>query len=96
MVMRNRHEGSDSSHWWDDLPPRLRSRFTPPQKGVENQPSDSSSSPRAAEPRPLPLSRSDVIFDLSRFAILFFLLVIVILLYLLLALSYIHDWQLAK
>lgn len=92
MVMRNRHEGSDSSHWWDDLPPRLRNRFTQQQNAEENERSDRNSTPLA----PPPLSRSDVMFDLSRFAILFLLLVIVILLYLLLALSYIHDWQPAK
>ncbi len=30
MDMRNRHDGPDSTGWWDALPPRIRERVTPP------------------------------------------------------------------
>ncbi len=86
MVMRNRYEGSGSPQWWDDLPPRVRQRFTysrcEPAWPVRAAPSP----PTTPEPTP---KRYQVLWDLSRFAALFVLASVVILFYLLIALSYV-------
>jgi hypothetical protein len=89
MVMRNRHEGSGAPHWWDDLPPHLRGRFSlpPPEEADEADGLPS----RAAYPATRPLSRADFLIDLSRFAMVFLLISAVILLYLLVALTYVNS-----
>jgi hypothetical protein len=91
MVMRNRHEGSGAPHWWDDLPPHVRGRFSlPPAPGAaEPEAEDAPLIQPRYEPRPF--SGTDLIIDLSRFAMVFVLIAIVILLYLLAALTYIQG-----
>ncbi|MCS6866902.1 MAG: hypothetical protein RMJ56_12895 [Gemmataceae bacterium] len=88
MVMRNRYEGSGSPQWWDDLPPRVRQRFTPPRPGPELPTRSSPPAPPAAAPEPVP-ERHQVLLDLTRFAALFVLASVIILFYLLIALSYV-------
>jgi hypothetical protein len=93
MVMRNRHEGSNTPHWWDDLPPHLRSRFSGPllndEKPNDEEPRKTRKEPERTPEPPSAFSRSELIIDLSRFAIVFTFISIVILLYLLVALSYV-------
>jgi hypothetical protein len=92
MVMRNRHEGSGTPHWWDDLPPHMRDRFTQPLVKDENGNEGAREARReqAAAPEPQPaFSRGEVLIDLSRFALVFIFISSVILLYMLVALSYV-------
>jgi hypothetical protein len=87
MVMRNRHEGSGTPHWWDDLPPHVRGRFSLPPLPAAGE---AEPPPRMrAEPRPF--SGADLIIDLSRFAVICLLFSVIILLYLLVALSYVNG-----
>jgi hypothetical protein len=82
MVMPNRSEGG-SSGWWDDLPPRVKARFTgaPPL-------------PQPDPPAPAPTTRPgpttlDWVRELSRFALLFLAVAVANVLFLLVALSFI-------
>ena len=84
MVMRNRSDGSGPPHWWDDLPPQARDRFSPPL-APEAEPAD-----RAAEPPP-PLDRGELLRDLSRLAVLFALVALGNILFLLVALSFVNG-----
>lgn len=84
MVMRNRDEGSQAPHWWDDLPPKVRHRFTAPVSQAEEAPSGK------AEPLPA-LSRGQLLLDLSLLATMFVLVTIGILLLLLVALSFLNS-----
>ncbi len=86
MVMRNRHEGSDTPHWWDDLPPHVRGRFS--HVVLDDDLDDDFPPVRSA---PQPLSRADFLIDVSRFVILFLLISIILVLYLLTALAYVHG-----
>jgi hypothetical protein len=83
MVMRNRHDGTNTPEWWDDLPPSLRKRFTQPAI-VESQPGI----PLEREPR---LYRPGVMRDLSRLAVMFFAVAIANLIFLLVALSFLSG-----
>jgi hypothetical protein len=86
MVMRNRHEGSGTPHWWDDLPPHVRGRFSLPlPAAAEADP------PSRMRTEPRHPSGADLLIDLSRFAVVFLLISVVILLYLLVALSYVNG-----
>jgi hypothetical protein len=86
MVTRNRSEGSDPPRWWDDLPPRVRDRFAQPLVAdAEPRPED-----RTAEP-PSPLSRGELIGDLSRLAVVFVLIACGNILFLLVALSFVYG-----
>ena len=87
MVMRNRHEGSGAPQWWDDLPPRMRHRFT--QSLPPGEPSDRAALPQESESRPV--SRGRFLVELTRFAALCGLFSVIILLYLLVALSYVKG-----
>lgn len=79
MVMRNRHDGANSSGWWDDLPPAVRRRIAhSPHEEPDTVPSRESSS-----------GRPSIIRDLSRLAVLFLLVAIANLFFLLIALSFI-------
>ncbi len=83
MVMRNRDEGSQAPHWWDDLPPKVRERFTAPFAHDESPAGGS-------EPHP-PLSRGELLLDLSRLAAMFFLIALGNILFLLVALSFVNS-----
>jgi hypothetical protein len=82
MVMRNRHDGANSSGWWDDLPPAVRRRIAhsphSPREGPDTVPLRESTS-----------GRPSIIRDLSRLAVLFLLVAIANLFFLLIALSFI-------
>jgi hypothetical protein len=86
MVMRNRYEGSGSPQWWDDLPPRVRQRFTYSRR--ESEWPVRVATPPSPAPEPIP-ERHQVLWDLTRFAALFLLASVAILFYLLIALSYV-------
>jgi hypothetical protein len=86
MVMRNRGDGSDAPHWWDDLPPKLRERFTRPiaPSDHEEQPA-----PRPAEPPP-PISGGELVGELSRLAVVFALVALGNILFLFAALYFVY------
>jgi hypothetical protein len=82
MVMRNRHDGTDTPGWWDDLPPAVRRRFS------NRVPLPDSSEPLLFAGRePVP-TRPSVFRDLSRLAVLFLVVAVANLLFLLIALSF--------
>lgn len=83
MVMRNRSEGSGAPHWWDDLPPKVRNRFTLPLTPAG----------RAAPPADefAPAGRRELVRDLSKLAVAFALLGLGVLLYLLVVVRYVTD-----
>lgn len=77
MVTRNKHDGSGSNGWWDDLPPAVKKRVTPP----------ADESPEVAPPDPRTYHPA-VVSDLSRLAVFFLGVAVANLLFLLLALSF--------
>jgi hypothetical protein len=92
MVMRNRHDGANPSGWWDDLPPRVKARFTGPPLPAEAVPEPLA--PTAVHPRSTSL---DWVRELSRFALLFLAVAVANVLFLLVALSFIgHGPQPAR
>jgi hypothetical protein len=89
MVMQNRHDGSNSHDWWEDLPPGLRRRFgSYPQPPLEPDPARVH--PAAGDPTG---HRPGVIADLSRVAGLFLAVAAANLLFLLLALAFLFGGQ---
>jgi hypothetical protein len=85
MVMRNRHDGANAPEWWDDLPPKIRKRFTSRPRPEASASADDrldwqTNDPNPAHPR---LAR-----DLSLFLVLFLAVAIAILMFLLVAVSY--------
>jgi hypothetical protein len=86
MVMRNRGDGSDATHWWDDLPPKLRERFTSPiVPRAEERPA-----PRTENPPP-PVSGSELVGELSRLALAFALVVCGLILFLSAAVYFVYG-----
>ena len=77
MVMPNRYE---EPSWWDDLPPRVRSRFASPDEPAEQLVPPDAPSPSFA-----------LIRDLSRLAILFLLVAIANVAFLILALAFVDG-----
>ena len=82
MVMRNRNGGSEAPHWWDDLPPKVRQRFSQPPVYIEEEPAPRDDPPPA-------VGRGELIGDLSRLAVAFVFVSFAILLYLLVAVAYV-------
>jgi len=89
MVMRNRHEGG-GAHWWDDLPPHTRNRFSQLLPCGEGGREAEQAPARVRATRPA-FSQPDLLVDLSKFAILLCFISAVILLYLLVAMSYVAS-----
>ena len=89
MVARNQMEGSDSPHWWDNLPAQMRVRFSQPITH-DAEPELGNRDERAVEVLPPP-SRAEIIGDLSRLAGLFVLVACGCILFLLLALSFVSS-----
>jgi hypothetical protein len=87
MVMRNRGEGSNAPHWWDDLPPKVRERFTQPIAPLEPEERFDA---RVEEPPP-PISGSELVGELSRLAIVFALVALGNILFLFAALYFVHG-----
>lgn len=83
MVMRNRGDAGGASPWWDDLPPRVRARFTQSLIAARED------EPAPAAPAPEPSRRAELVADLTRFAALFAVVTVAILLYLLVVVSYV-------
>lgn len=86
MVMRNRGDGSDAPHWWDDLPPKLRERFSTPITQLDEE----RPAPRAEEPPP-PVRGSELVGELSRLAFAFALVVFGLILFLSAALYFVYG-----
>jgi hypothetical protein len=82
MVMRNRSNGNDSPHWWDDLPPKVRNRVARPVSSLAR-----TENPTAEFPEPL--SRGALVRDLSSLAALFALVALGIMLYLIVAVTFV-------
>lgn len=93
MVMRNRGDGSDAPHWWDDLPPKVRERFTrplaPPDRADQRAEQPAQPAARTQEPPP-PVSGGELFGELSRLAVVFALVVVGIILYLFAALYFVY------
>lgn len=87
MVMRNRGDGSDAPHWWDDLPPKLRERFSHPLPHSEYE---EAPAPRAAEPPP-PIGNGELVVELSRLVLAFAVVVAGILLFLSAAVYFVYG-----
>jgi hypothetical protein len=82
MVMRNRHDGTNTPEWWDDLPPAVRKRITPAPRTVQSR-------DPSPDPRRQPVShRSGVLRDLTRLLVLFLIVALAFLLFMLIALSF--------
>lgn len=84
MVMRNRHEGTNTPDWWDDLPPAVRKRLSPPPRRVEAEAEGTLDEPRL-EPGAY---RSGHLRNLTLLAMMFLAVALAILLFLLIALSF--------
>ena len=97
MVMPNRHDGASSPEWWDDLPPEVKRRISPPAP----DPSAGSVPDRVPDPAAnrgvdraesdRPAFRPAVVGDLSRLALLFLVVVLGNVLFLLIALSFVFN-----
>jgi hypothetical protein len=81
MVMPNRHDGTNTPEWWDDLPPAIQRRITRAPRAREN---------RADEfDRREPIARrSGILRDLTSLSVLFLIVALANLLFLLIALSF--------
>lgn len=80
MVTSNRNGGSGAPHWWDDLPPKLRERFSQPlAEPEEPQPAD-----------PSPVSGGEILGELSRLAVVFLLVALGNILFLFAALYFVY------
>jgi hypothetical protein len=86
MVMRNRGDGSDAPLWWDDLPPRVRDRFTRPAAA---EPRDAPAT-RTEEPPP-PVGTGELVGELSRLAGAFVIVVLGLLLFLSAAVYFVYG-----
>jgi hypothetical protein len=80
MVMRNRHDGTNTPEWWDDLPPAVRKRISPMARPEEDPGAELARGPVA--------SRAGILRDLTRLAALFVIVAVANLLFLLIALSF--------
>jgi hypothetical protein len=89
MVMRNRHEGTNTPEWWDDLPPAVRRRFSPQSRQVEAEAEGTFDEPRL-EPG---VHRSGHLRNLTLLAVMFLAVALAILLFLLIALTFLADVQ---
>ncbi|HEY1190220.1 MAG TPA: hypothetical protein VGE74_21420 [Gemmata sp.] len=90
MVMRNGNDGADAHRWWDDLPPRVRTRISHPPAPAA-QPSDAPPPESALAPSRSLFAPGELARDLSRLAVLFFVIAIANMLFLLLALSFLYS-----
>lgn len=85
MVMRNGNDGTEAQRWWNDLPPRVRSRVAHPPA-----PREAEAEPDQQPPEP-PFTTRELLRDLSRLALLFFAIAVANMLFLLLALSFLYS-----
>jgi hypothetical protein len=84
MVMRNRHEGTDTPEWWDNLPLAVQKRITlSPRSGMGR--GDELAGGRRCEPV---AHRSGILRDLVRLSLLFLAVAVANMLFLLVALSF--------
>jgi hypothetical protein len=84
MVMRNRHDGTNTPEWWDDLPPAVRNRIS----STFRHEWDGDARLPATPTRDAAACRPSIVLDLSRLAILFLVVAIANLFFLLIALSF--------
>ena len=85
MVMSNRGDGNGSGapHWWDDLPPKMRDRFTRPLAEPEE--------PAPPTEPPAPVGGGELIGELSRLAGVFLLVALGNVLFLFAALYFVYG-----
>jgi hypothetical protein len=88
MVMRNRSDGSNTPHWWDDLPPKVRNRFTRPAARTNQRNEPNTDEADDAGP-PRPLGRGELVSSLTALAALFALITAGIMLYLIVVARYV-------
>jgi hypothetical protein len=82
MVTHNRNGGSGAPHWWDDLPPQMRNRFTQPLAEPEE--------PQPPADTPAPVSGGEILGELSRLAVVFLLVALGNILFLFAALYFVY------
>lgn len=87
MVMRNRHDGTNTPEWWDDLPPAIQKRITRSPLVKEDRVDELLRSTRR-EPA---AHRSGILRDLTRLSALFLIVALANLLFLLIALSFLFG-----
>jgi len=83
MVTSNRGGGGGAPHWWDDLPPKMRDRFTQPLAEPEE--------PKPPAEQPAPVSGGELIGELSRLAGVFLLVALGNILFLFAALYFVYG-----
>jgi hypothetical protein len=87
MVMRNRHDGTNTPGWWDDLPPATRKRFSTVPRGDRRQDGEApNSGARQSSP-----GRLGMVRDLTRLGVLFVIVALANLLFLLIALTFLSG-----
>ena len=86
MVMRNRGDEGNTA-WWDDLPPKLRARFTPALAHADHE-----EHPDArTEELPPPVSGGELVGELSRLVAAFALVILGIILFLSAAVYFVYG-----
>jgi hypothetical protein len=83
MVMRNRSEGNESPHWWNDLPSRVRDRISQPARSPATLDRPASAFQEHS------IDRGEIAGDLAWIAVGFGLLAVGIVLYLLIAVMFV-------
>ncbi len=86
MVMRNRGEGSDAPHWWDDLPPQIRGRFTAPIAPPAGE--DPAPQPREL---PSPVSGTELVGAIAHLVLALALVIFGLTLFLIAAIQFVHT-----
>jgi hypothetical protein len=88
MVMQNRHDGTGSSDWWNDLPPAVRMRISAPPELTSRRNDPSVDLTTGNENRS---HTPGLLRDLSRLAFLFLVVALANLVFLLIALSFLSG-----
>jgi hypothetical protein len=85
MVMRNRHDGTNTPEWWDDLPPAVKQRISPARRTFDDEPA----SPAPHASMEAVARRLGHLRYLTLLAMMFLAVALATLLFILIALSYV-------